>query len=80
MEVVTKGGYHLIVAPKGNSFETLGVGPHRAVARSIAAKHHKSIKWTELSKGDWIDPQEYEHLLPKYEEITLKFRKLQGDK
>ncbi len=79
MEVVTKGGYHILVAPKGNTFETLGVGPHRAVARHIATKHHKSIKWTELSKGDWIAPEDYEHLIPKYEAITEAFRKKQGE-
>ena len=79
MEFSTKGGYHLIVAPKGTSFETLAVGPHRAVARHIAQKHHKDIRWTELSKGDWIDPAHYEHLMPKYEGITNHFRRLQGD-
>ncbi len=75
MEVVTKGGYHILVAPKGNTFETLAVGPHRAVARHIAAKHHKSIKWTELSKGDWIAPEDYAHLVPKYEQITADLQK-----
>ncbi len=79
MEVITKGGLHMIVAPKGTSFETLGTGPHRAVARHIAMGRYKTIKWTELSKGDWIAPEDYQHLLPKYEAMTTHFRKLHGD-
>lgn len=79
MEFSTKGGFHIVVAPKGNSFETLGTGPHRAVARHIARKHHKDIQWTDLAKGDWIDPAHFESIVPKYEAITNQMRKLHGD-
>ncbi len=78
--LVTKGGCHLLVAPKGTSFETLAVAPHRAVARHIAMKQHKSIKWQELSKGDWLDPKEFEHILPKYEALTKSLQDRQNKK
>lgn len=80
MEVVTKGGYHILVAPKGASFETLAVGPHRAVSRHIATKHHKAIQWTELSKGDFLELGDIEHLLPRYEKLTSMMRKNQEEK
>ena len=76
--LVTKGGYNLIVVPKGpTSYETLAVGPHKAVAKHIAAKLNKEIKWTELSKSEDVDPASFAHLLPKYEQLTSELRKKQ---
>mgnify|MGYP000904811848 CR=1 FL=1 len=78
-EIATKGGFHMIVAPKGTGYETLGTGPHRAVARHIAEKTEKEILWTELSKSDWVDPADFADLIPKYEEVTRYIRSVQGD-
>lgn len=81
MLVRTKGGFHMLVSPRpGKPPETLGTGPHQAVACAIAMKNFKNIEWTSLTKGDWIDPIFYEFLMPRYEEITKKFREVQGDK
>lgn len=64
------GGLYLVVRPKGSSFETLGAGSHKAVARHLAKKLHPKVEITELAKGDWIDPSTFQHQLPKYEQIV----------
>jgi hypothetical protein len=69
-EVGLIGGLFLVVKPKGSSFETLGAGSHRAVARHLAKKLHPKMEVTELAKGDWIDPSTFQHQLPKYENIV----------
>jgi hypothetical protein len=70
-ELTTTGGLHLVVAARGGKeAEVLGTGPHRAVARFIAKKRNKDLEISELSKADHIEPIYFEHLLPKYEEIT----------
>lgn len=79
LEIATKGGLHMIVAPKDGSFETLGTGPHRAVARFIAKKKSPEIQWTSLEKADHIEPEFFQHLLPKYEAMTDAIRRRHGD-
>lgn len=81
MQFATKGGWHMIVAQKGegSNWETLGVGPHQAVARHIATKRNGDITWTELNKADHVDYAHFEILVPRYEAITNEFRKLHGD-
>lgn len=74
-EVGLKGGLHLVIAARNGKAETLGVGPHRAIARHIAKKREPKIQLTELSKSDWCPEEAYAHLLPKYEEITTSPRK-----
>lgn len=78
IELVTTGGLHLVVAAKNGSFETLGTGPHRAVARHIAMKRESEITWSELNKADHVDVSHFESLLPRYEQLTDEFRKSQG--
>jgi hypothetical protein len=70
IELELKGGYNLVVSPKGNEVEYLGAGPHRAVARHIAKKRNPDLQITALSKADWIDPAHFEHLIPVYTEMT----------
>lgn len=70
--VSTKGGFHMVVKPDGAGFETLGVGPHPAIARHIAQKHQPEIAWTELSKAQYVDPSSA--VVAKYEAITAQFR------
>ncbi len=79
-EVETKGGLSLIVSPKDGSFETLGTGPHRAVARHIAAKRMPGIQWSDLHKSESLDLPTIQALLPKYEAVTAAYRKAHGDK
>lgn len=73
-ELVTKGGLHLIVGTKGGKFETLGAGPHRAVARHIAKKREPEIDWNDLQKSDYVDPAHFQFVLPDYEVLTEQIR------
>lgn len=78
IEMATKGGLHLIIASRKGKAETLGTGSHRAIARHIAEKKEPKIEWTELAKSDQLELSYFQHLLPKWEEITEDFRK-QGE-
>jgi len=77
-EVGTKGGLHLVIAVRNSKAETLGVGPHRAVARFIAQKKEPKLTLTELSKADHVDEAHFRHLLPKYEALTAEYRRARG--
>lgn len=75
----TKGGLHILVMQKGGSYETLGTGPHRAVARHIASRHEPDIVWDSLSKADHVDVSSFAMILPKYEQITEALRARDAD-
>lgn len=76
MEVKTTGGYNLVVTMKGGSVEVLGVGPHRAISRYIAERKEPDLEWTELSKSEYVDPESFMAMVPKYEELTDQFRSI----
>ncbi len=69
-EIATTGGLHLVVAPKAGGVETLGSGPHRAVARFIAQKRNSELQLNELAKSEFVPPECFQHLLPEYEALT----------
>lgn len=78
-EVGLKGGLHLLFARRGGKFQTLGAGPHRAVARFIAKKKTEDkIEFSDLSKADHIEPEHFADILPEYEALTDAFRAAQG--
>lgn len=79
IELSTIGGLHLLVVARKGTFETLAAAPHRAVARFIAKKREPDLEITELSKSEEVDPSSFEHLLPKYEELTAALRAAQTD-
>jgi hypothetical protein len=74
IEVGLKGGLHLIFAARNGRFETLGAGPHRAVARFIAKKREERIEYTDLQKSDYVDPDHFSWLVPRYEAETDRRR------
>ncbi len=76
IEIATTGGLHLLVISKADGVETIGAGPHKAVARHIAKKKHPEILFSELSKSDWVDPACFQHLLPQWEGTTERIRSL----
>jgi len=78
MHVRTKGGYHIVAAPKGTAFETLGAGHHWVVAQHLAGRREPDIMWTELSKADHVDIRAYEYLLPEAEALTERLRSLES--
>ena len=70
IEVLTSGGLYMVVVNKSGNVETLGTGPHRAVARFIAEKREPTLEITELSKSDHLDQAAINSVLAKYEAIT----------
>jgi hypothetical protein len=76
IEVATTGGLILVVVPTADGVDTLGAGPHRAVARHIAKKRKPDLRITELTKADWMDSSCFEHLLPQWEAETARIRSL----
>jgi len=74
-KVKTKGGYHMVLTPKDGGFETLGVGPHIAVAKHIASKREKEILW-DINKGDFCPYEDFASCLPDYEKLTERMREL----
>lgn len=77
--LTTKGGFNMIVAPKGQGFETLGTGSHPCIARHVADSKFKDITWTGLNKADYVPYEDYAAYLPKYIAITDLLRRLHGD-
>lgn len=76
VELVTTGGLYMVVMNKNGQVETLGTGPHRAVARFLAKKREPSLVVTELSKSDWLDEASILSVAPKYEALTDRFNQL----
>lgn len=71
----TIGGLHLVIlSKKSGEFETLGTGPHKAIARFIAKKKCPGVKFTSLEKSDALDQSIIDQLAPAYEKITNQLR------
>lgn len=77
-EVVTKGGFNMILAARNGKTEPLGVGPHRAISRHIANKTEPQIVWEDLSKSDWMYAWEFQSQLPTWEAETKQLRQSAG--
>lgn len=73
-QVRTTGGLVLVVASGSGGTNVLGVGPHQGVARYIAEKKEADLKWTDLSKADYVPYEAFAFILPKYEALTEEFR------
>jgi hypothetical protein len=70
VEITTTGGLTLIVTPKGTGVETLGAGPHRAVARHIMKKRFPDVVFTALEKSEDVAIEHFEDVLPQCEALT----------
>jgi hypothetical protein len=70
VELATTGGLCLIVVPSATGVETLGAGPHRAVARHIAKKRNPDLKITELAKSDDVPYEHFSRMVPDWERTT----------
>lgn len=78
MELATTGGLNLVVVQRSGKVETLGAGPHRAVARHIAMKKEPAMVLTDLAKADHVPEEMFAWCLEKYEAQTNYLRQLQG--
>ncbi len=79
IEVLTSGGLYMVVCNKNGNLETLGTGPHRAVARFIAEKREPRLEITELSKSDFLDQASIDSVLPKYEALTDRVNEIAAE-
>lgn len=43
--IITYGGFNILFVNKKDKSEIIGAGPHLAVAKNIAEKKYKNIKW-----------------------------------
>lgn len=77
-EVITKGGWNMVIAARDGRFEPIGAGPHRAVARHIAMKREPKIEFTEIKKSDHLYVEEYAWMLPEWEQRTDELRTAGG--
>jgi hypothetical protein len=69
----THGGLHLVwVAGRGKP-RIIAAAPHKYVAKCLAEENEPDIQWSELSKGEYIERQDFEHLLPEYRALTARF-------
>jgi hypothetical protein len=76
LEVGTSGGFWMIVCQKSGGMETLGAGPHRAVARYIALKRQPGLRFMELSKSEELDVAQFVAIVPKYERLVEEINAL----
>jgi hypothetical protein len=76
-EIETTGGlYLLVVAKSDGGVDTLGTGPHVAIARHIAKKRAPELQITEICKsGGDFSVELFKHLLPQFTELTNRFNK-----
>lgn len=54
VEILLKGGLHLVTTLQDGKPKTIGAGPHRAVARWMAEKNDPDIHIEELSKDEQV--------------------------
>jgi hypothetical protein len=54
VEILLKGGLHLVTTIEKGKPKTIGAGPHRAVARWMAEKNDPDITIEELSKDEQV--------------------------
>lgn len=83
----TKGGLYIVASPKvnkSNGVEILGLGSHPQVARinaerTIEKNKEEEIVYTELSKSEHVQLDNYLSLIGQSEELTQRARALNGD-
>ena len=74
-EINTTGGLYLVLVAKSDGkVETLGTGPHRAIARHIAKMREGDLQITEIAKSATIEVSSFQHILPQWIATTEQFR------
>ena len=73
-EMVTKGGLVVIEADgKNGRKRTLGLGPHRALARHVARQQARGLELNELSKSEAVGAEYWAHLIPDCMSLLARF-------
>lgn len=76
MQVSTKGGLFLLMTKSNGKPKTLGVGSHPAVAAHIAERDFPSLKLTELSKSEALDPRTLRSEAAKFIPLTRRLQSI----
>jgi len=78
-EMILKGG--LVVVEVANAKtgrrRTVGLGPHRALARHVAKTQEHGLEFLELSKSEAIGIEYWQHLIPECLALLKRFRAIQ---
>lgn len=76
-ELITKGGLTIIEAadPQTGRKRTLGLGPHRALARHVARSQARGLELTELSKSEAVGAEHWAHLIPECLSLLARFNR-----
>lgn len=74
--VGTVGGLHLVEmrSPDGKK-EVIGAGSHRAVARHLAKRKCPDLVWSILEKSSEPQLQDFEDVLPFWQQVVDKVNK-----
>lgn len=70
VEILLKGGLHLITTLKDGKPATIGAGPHRAVARWMAEKNDPDITIEELSKSEEVSLRGIMSVADEYQKVA----------
>lgn len=78
VEILLKGGLHLITTLENGKPKTIGAGPHRAVARWMAEKNDPDITIEELSKSEEITSAGYASVEAEYQQYVSRWNSMPG--
>ena len=78
-EYTTRGGLVVLEAanPHTGRSRTIGLGPHRALARHVAKSQTHGLELTELSKSETVGPEYWRHLIPECLSLLARFQATQ---
>lgn len=78
VEILLKGGLHLVTTLKDGKPKTIGAGPHRAVARWMAEKNCEGIHIEELSKDEQVSIAGCLSVESEYQAICANWNSMPG--
>jgi hypothetical protein len=71
IEISTIGGLKLVgIQEKSGKIRRLGAGSHRGIARFLAQRAEPTLEIDELEKSDEFRIEDFEDLLPFWQEVT----------
>lgn len=71
IQVLTKGGFNIIVHKKESGSEIVATAPHIGIAKQIVLNGMKDATFYELSK---VESEFFKHLVPLYTSVTEKIK------
>ena len=78
VEILLKGGLHLVTTLQDGKPKTIGAGPHRAVARWMAQKNEPECSIEELSKDEQVSIAGCLSVEAEYQELVNRWNEMFG--